>query len=69
MGVSGGRATLSERSFSGLAHTTMEDRDKPYETLQVEHSIPAGLKAQLFEIYAKAVGLKALRVALDSVMQ
>ncbi|WP_420587509.1 pyrroline-5-carboxylate reductase [Ruegeria sp.] len=55
--------------FSGLSHTTMEDRDKPYETLREEHSTPAGLNAQLFEVFANAGGPEALKAGLDSVMQ
>ncbi|NOD77555.1 MULTISPECIES: pyrroline-5-carboxylate reductase [unclassified Ruegeria] len=55
--------------FSGLAHTMMEDRDKPYETLRVEHSTPDGLNAQLFEVFADARGPDALKTGLDSVLQ
>jgi len=55
--------------FFGLAHTTMEDLDKSYDALQVEHSTPAGLNAQFFEVFASAGGPDALKAGLDSVMQ
>ncbi|WP_050604326.1 pyrroline-5-carboxylate reductase dimerization domain-containing protein [Ruegeria sp. 6PALISEP08] len=55
--------------FAGLAQTAVENPGKSFDVLRSEHSTPAGLNAEVFEVFSEAGGTDALKAGLDSVMQ
>ncbi|WP_171236242.1 pyrroline-5-carboxylate reductase [Ruegeria sp. HKCCA6837] len=55
--------------FAALAQTAMKDCEKSYDAQRIEHSTPAGLNAQLFQVFVEAGGTEAVKTGLDSVMQ
>ncbi len=55
--------------FAGLAQAALGAPDKSFDTLRTDHSTPAGLNAQLFDVFTEAGGSDALKAGLDSVMQ
>ncbi|WP_298852207.1 pyrroline-5-carboxylate reductase [uncultured Ruegeria sp.] len=55
--------------FLGLAQAASENSNTSFETLRADHSTPAGLNAQLYDVFSEAGGPDALKAGLDSVMR
>ncbi len=53
--------------FFGLANTAMEDDERSFAQLRVDHSTPGGLNQQMHEVFDGQGGSDALAKALDSV--